>query len=95
MVNVQYPHILQIKDEDTGNWTDLTECRDQPNDKGRMITLGDGINYQYGSVIYAPAGIERLLTVQDIKVIGERGEKRQQAEVKRFSADSLHTRIWI
>ena len=94
VTSFQYPHFLQVKD-DNGNWEDFSICRDQPNDKGKMVTVGDGINYQFSSLIFMPTGVQDLLVGQDIRIQDVSREVRLETEVRRFSQDNLHCRLWV
>jgi hypothetical protein len=96
VTNVQYPHILKIKDEN-GEWKDASICCDQPNNKGEKQHLADGTFYQFRSIVFAPKDeiTKSILLGQDLMVIGEKGEKRLVDEIKRISIDVFHVRVWI
>ena len=89
----KYPHILQVKDLQ-GEWINFSECEDQPNDKGKMVNVGDGTQYQFASLIFLPL-IEPLLTGQDLRVVDTDGLVRLDTEVKRFSSEHQHCRLWV
>lgn len=97
VTDIQYPHVLQVKDEVSGEWKTISICCDQPNNRGQKQLLADGTYYQFQSILYAPKNefTEGLLVGQDIKVIGEMVEKRIDDEIKRVSIDVFHVRIWI
>jgi hypothetical protein len=96
VTDIQYPHILQIKDE-TGTFEAVSICCDQPNNKGQKQLLADGTFYEFQSIVYAPKNefTTGLLVGQDIKVVGEMAETRLEDSIKRVSVDVFHVRVWI
>jgi len=94
VTSFQYPHVLQVKNSQ-GQWEDFSICRDQPNDKGAVIQVGEGTFYQFRSIVFMAVGVENLLTGQDVRVIDINGKTRLDTEVRRFSSDNLHCRLWV
>ncbi|WP_448104736.1 hypothetical protein [Pedobacter panaciterrae] len=94
VTSFKYPHILQTRN-DQGEWENFSICEDQPNDKGKMVTVGDGTQYQFASLIFMPSLVEELLTGQDIRVIDINGKVRLDIEVRRFSDEHQHCRLWV
>lgn len=103
----QYPYILKVYkeqeatfDQSTAEWTqgvaewiEWGKCRDEVSSGGK-ITLQDGEQYSFSAVVYCPKHIKEINKGAIIQVWNN-GDLRLQGEVKRFSKDQLHARIWL
>lgn len=81
-----------------GAWSDATslagDCRDQPVDKGPSKLVIDGKVVEYGSIIYCDLAIPDLKRGDQVRV-SQGGKVRLEGDVKRFSRDYFHCRIWV
>lgn len=109
MIN-QYPHILKFdlitagepyidENGDTviPNGTTATievKCRFEPNQKGETIPTNDGLQLNYGWIVYLP--LPQLDIPEGITIKGFDKEKQiASGNVKRFSKGQLNARAWV
>ncbi len=91
----QYPHKLQVKNLNSNDYEEFSECRDAPNSGGSKIQGQDNVAFVFSSMVYLPKTEKRLLIGQEVKVIGEFGEVRLTGKVARFTNDHFHARLWV
>ena len=104
---IRYPHKLYIADAQsatlgtTGDWTVADgnyslkcQCREEPAGGGEKITLTDGSERAYSSMIYVPVDVSDIYAGEKVLVTGQDGGTRFMGEVLRFSADQKHGRLW-
>lgn len=81
-----------------GNYINATaleaDCRDTPSDEGNQTTIVDGEVINYGSIVYCELDIPDLKRGDLVKVF-QGINVRLEGQVKRFSRDSFHCRIWV
>lgn len=105
---VAYPYTLKVLieteavfDQSTAEWNagvaeweTFGKCRDEINGSGAKITTQDSENYVYSAVIYAPKTLNEVPKGAKVQVWNG-SELRAEGEVKRYSKDRLHCRIWL
>ena len=106
----QYPHILKFDLVTAGEpYTDENgdtvvpdgttttfelKCRFEPNQKGETIPTNDGLQQNYGWMVYFP--LPQLDIPEGITIIGYHGEKQiASGTVKRYSTGQLNARVWV
>lgn len=107
---IQYPNILRFTQTTAGEpyrdengdivipdgTTTLFEikCRFEPNQKGETIPSNDGLQLNYGWIVYMP--LPQLDIPEGIMITGFYGEKQiASGTVKRFSKGQLNARAWV
>lgn len=81
--------------EPAGEWVYWCNCRDQPHGQSREFKNENGDSYYYSSTVFVDLGTKFIQTGARIKVVGVNGHTRLSGEVKRFSTDMAHARIWV
>lgn len=80
----------------TETWTDLVRCRDEVNAKRATITLEDGTDYPFDSLIQLPKGsYPNLTNGASIEVRESDGTVRVKGEVQRIIRAQLHSQLWV
>ena len=103
----QYPYnlyILNIQDatqnengdfvEGSESWELACTCRDEANTKSQNV-LVDSVYYPYDSIVYTPKSCPILENETKVEIRYQNGVVRLSGQVKRFSQDQLHSRIWL
>ena len=72
----------------------LSACRDEANSAGRVISLKDGIAYQFDSLIQLPRSCPDVAVGSQIKVF-DGDLLRLEGRVRAFRKDQLHCRLWV
>jgi hypothetical protein len=75
-------------------WAFWGNCREQHLGQGR-VRSANGETHLYSSVIFADRKIPSIETGILIEVREADERVRLSGEVKRFSRDAMHSRIWI
>ena len=108
---VQYPHILRFNQnnqnqehfrDDNGfiivppEVNELVEipCRLEVNDKGRVVKGVDGESVEFGFVVYMPLEYPDVAFGESIEVYNH-GSLIGKGEVKLFSREFFHCRLWV
>ncbi|MVM35265.1 hypothetical protein GO755_34910 [Spirosoma sp. HMF4905] len=77
-------------------WTIASPCRDEANSGGNRVQLTDSSTVVYESLIQLPKSCPDIAVNTPIRVMAmDQSTIRVKGEVKRFSRDQLHCRIWI
>lgn len=106
----RYEETLQIKftsdsirDPDTGDYipgaenefTKISECREEPNDKGNTIEGTDGERVVYGSVIQLPEDCPEIIRGCPVRVLDGSGKIVLEGTTKRFKRYRKNCRLWV
>lgn len=107
MVIIQYPYKLKVLIQTEAifvqetaewiqgfeEWQEWGKCRDEISN-ATIVSKEDGAFYQYSAIVYCPKSINKIDKGAKIQ-IWHGDELRLEGEVRRFSKDQLHTRIWV
>jgi hypothetical protein len=75
-------------------WAFWGNCREQHLGQGR-VRSANGDTYLYSSVVFADRNTPTVETGTNIEVREPDGYVRLAGDVKRFSKDEMHARIWV
>ena len=76
-------------------WVHRCDCREQPTGQGRVITVANGESVAYSSIVFVDAGTPAIETGTRIEVREPDDTVILTGEVKRFSRNDYHARIWV
>ena len=79
-------------------WVFWCGCRDQPSEQGRQNRTMKGANgesFLYSSIVFVDVDTLVIEAGTCIEVREQDDFVRLTGEVKRFSTDMLHARIWV
>lgn len=106
----RYEETLQIKltsdsirDPETGDFvpgpendfTSISDCREEPNDKGNTIEGTDGERVTYGSVIQLPEDCPEIARGCQVRVLDFSGTIILEGTAKRFKRYRKNCRLWV
>ena len=83
----ELPHVTE--------WIYWCPCREQPMGANREIKGANGESYFYSSIIFVDWHTPKIEYGTSIEVREDDGSVRLSGEVKRFSKDMMHIRIWV
>jgi hypothetical protein len=70
-------------------------CREQPLGYNREIRGANGESYYCSSIVFVDKDIPKIEYGTRIEVREDGGFVKLAGEVKRFSKDMMHVRIWV
>jgi hypothetical protein len=76
-------------------WRLWCTCREQPLGQSRELEGKNGKSYRYSSLVFVDVDTPEIETGALIEVRESDGRIRLSGEVKRFSRDMMHARIWV
>ena len=76
-------------------WVLWCDCREQPAGQGRVITAANGESVAYSSIVFVDVDTPVLETGTRIEVREPDSVAILTGEVKRFSRNDYHARIWV
>ena len=76
-------------------WVYWCGCREQPLGYNREARGTNGESYYYSSTVFADRDIPKIECGTRIEVREADGNVKLAGEVKRFSKDMEHVRIWV
>ena len=76
-------------------WVYRCQCREQPMGHSREMRGANGESYNCSSIIYADRPTLKIEPGTRIEVREADGFVKLAGEVKRFSTDMMHVRIWV
>lgn len=80
--------------EDAPEWSqELIPCRCVPNGKALQIALQDGTAYLYQYTVYMDRDVRTFSIGEEVKLFQNGGEVVKQ--VRGFSRNQLHAKIWV
>lgn len=107
---VQYPHFLftrnvsSVKDSN-GNWVQsqdepvlISICREESNQKGKVINGLDGKSIIYNSIVYLPLDCQEIQVGTEIYICEENtinSKIRVKLPVIKFANGQMNKRIWL
>jgi len=74
------------------------QCREQPSEQGRQnrtVTGANGESFVYSSIVFVDVHTQFIETGTRVEVRERDDFVRLTGEVKRFSKDMFHARIWV
>lgn len=84
-----------IPGSDVEEFTTVSECRDEPNDKGNTIKGVDGEDVKYGSIVQLPEDCPEISRGQKIRILSESGEVILEGTALRFKRYRKNCRLWV
>jgi len=76
-------------------WVFWCACREQPLGYSQEAKGANGESYSYSSIVFSDPGVPKIESGTRIEVREPDGSVRLAGEVKRFSEDLMHVRIWV
>ncbi|MBQ9253231.1 MAG: hypothetical protein IJ180_00485 [Bacteroidales bacterium] len=76
-------------------WSKEIPCRYELNQRASTITLQDGVAYTYTYVVYLNLSAPDFHYGQTIRLIRNDGIVVDTKEVKGFTREQLHCRLWL
>ena len=108
MVGLPRPHSLYVQQSTPAGkdargfdlppvteWVYWCECREQPHGQSREVKGRNGESYAYSSTVFVDLETPKIETGTKIEVREQDGFVKLAGEVKRFSKDMAHARIWV
>jgi hypothetical protein len=78
-----------------GVWASVSECRDEPNDKGTKIEGEDGEAVTYGSLVFLPEDCPEVIRGSEIRVIDSESNVVLQGTARRFKRYRKNAKLWV
>lgn len=73
----------------------ISDCRDEPNDKGSTITGADGEAVKYGSTIQLPEDCPEIERGTLVRVLNDEGDIILEGVALRFKRYRKNSRLWV
>ena len=99
---IQYLSVLDNFEDEDGNivqgkeeWSEPILCRYELNQRASTITLQDGQAYTYSYVVYLFLSAPNFTYGQTVRLLNQDDEVIDTLEVKGFTREQLHCRLWL
>lgn len=76
-------------------WTLLSDCRDEPSDKGRQVANVDGESIEYSSIIQLPEDCPEIGSGVEVQVRNADGKVVFEGKAIRFKTYRKNCRLWV